>query len=269
MKKFLIILLLGLILSDIYAQKKVISIPLTKNLSIDMVLIKPDTFVRKNFYGDTIRGSIQLMPIVQKGAYNGISTIILSDYYIAKFEVTRELYYYIMKQDPSDFKNTFKTNDTKCPVQNVTWYDAVTFIDSLNAITGKHFRLPTEAEWDYAAWGGNPRLKYSGSDTCYKVAWIGYEGYPHPVGGKMANGYGLYDMTGNITEWCSDWFSSYYYLPDSTYINPKGPDNGDFKVVKGGSWGGAKRALELNTRVGYRPKRICNGSGFRLAMDAE
>lgn len=142
-------------------------------------------------------------------------------------------------------------------------------IDTLNKITELDFRLPSEAEWQYAGWGGNPNLKYSGSNDASQVAWTITDGFTHNVGTKKPNEYGLYDMSGNVSEWCSDWFSSDYYVTDTLYNNPIGPLSGTFKVVKGGSWGNDKRFLEMNTRVGVRPEERSNGIGFRLALDAD
>lgn len=275
MKRILFPLLWLLIFLSAPAQTKKISVEVRGKTKIDMVLIEPKTFVQKNYYGDTICNHSYICPVRGKREYNGYDTVVLAPYYIATVEVTQQLYSTVMHKNPSYWNDN--TNHSACqntpellPVENVSWYDAQTFIDSLNKHTGKHFRLPTEAEWLYAAWGGRPRQKYSGSDTLMVVAWDINQGFTHIVGTKCSNNYGLYDMSGNVSEWCGDWFSSDYYFPDTVYFNPAGPDTGEFKVVKGGSWGSANhRAFEVNTRVGCRPEHISNGIGFRLAMDAE
>ena len=258
------------------AQSKKITIAVNDKVKIDMVLISPDTFVRKNYYGDTVCDYGRICPVMGKGAYNGYDTIVLAPYYMAKFEVTQQLYTTVMHRNPSHFNDDNNHygcygNPELLPVETVSWSDAQAFIDTLNKLTGKHFRLPTEAEWQYAAWGGRPRLKYSGSDTLNVVAWDIHQGFTHIVGKKRPNGYGLYDMSGNANEWCSDWFSSDYYVPDSLYYRPTGPDSGELKVVKGGSCGSVTaRALEVDTRVGVRPEQTSAwGIGVRLAMDAE
>ena len=258
------------------AQSKKITIAVNDKVKIDMVLISPDTFVRKNYYGDTVCDYGRICPVMGKGAYNGYDTIVLAPYYMAKFEVTQQLYTTVMHRNPSHFNDDNNHygcygNPELLPVETVSWSDAQAFIDTLNKLTGKHFRLPTEAEWQYAAWGGRPRLKYSGSDTLNVVAWDIHQGFTHTVGKKRPNGYGLYDMSGNANEWCSDWFSSDYYVPDSLYYRPTGPDSGELKVVKGGSCGSVTaRALEVDTRVGVRPEQTSAwGIGVRLAMDAE
>ncbi len=227
------------------AQSKKISIAVNDKVKIDMVLITPDTFVRKNYYGDTLCDYSHICPVKGKRAYSGYDTIVLAPYYMARFEVTQQPYSAVMHQNPSYWNDN--TNHSACqntpellPVEKVSWYDAQTFIDS------------------------------SGSDTIKPVAWDIYQGFTHLVGRKRPNGYGLYDMSGNVAEWCSDWFSPDYYVADSLYYRPVGPETGEFKVLKGGSWGSSTlRFLEVDTRVGCRPEYISNGIGFRLAMDAE
>ena len=273
--RILLSLLVFIVFLDAFAQTKKISVEVKGKTKIDMVLIEPHAYVQKNYYGDTVCNYSRICPVRGKNEYNGYDTIVLAPYYMATVEVTQQLYSTVMHKNPSYWNDN--TNHSACqntpellPVENVSWYDAQTFIDSLNKHTGKHFRLPTEAEWLYAAWGGCSGQKYSGSDTLIAVAWDTYQGFTHIVGAKSSNNYGLYDMSGNVWEWCGDWFSSDYYIPDTVYFNPTGPNAGEFKVVKGGSWGSAnRRALEVGTRVGCRPEYKSNGIGFRLAMDAE
>jgi formylglycine-generating enzyme required for sulfatase activity len=276
MKRILLLLLGCTLILVTSAQSKKITIAVNDKVKIDMVLISPDTFIRKNYYGDTVCDYGRLCPVMGKRAYNGYDTIVLAPYYMAKFEVTQQLYATVMHKNPSRFNEDNNPYGSEkypelLPVESVKWSEAQAFIDSLNKLTGKHFRLPTEAEWQYAAWGGHPRLRYSGSDTINVVAWDIHQGFTHNVGKKRPNGYGLYDMSGNANEWCSDWFSSDYYVPDSLYYRPTGPDSGELKVVKGGSCGSVTaRALEVDTRVGVRSEQTSGwGIGFRLAMDAE
>ena len=275
MRKLILSLIGCLMLIAASAQSKKITIAVDDKVKIDMILIEPDTFVRKNYYGDTICDYSRICPIRGKREYNGYDTIVLAPYYIAKVEVTQQLFSAVMHKNPAYWN--YNTNRHACqntpellPVESVSWYDAQVFIDSLNKLTGKYFRLPTETEWLYAAWGGSPKLRYSGSDTIKPVAWDIKQGFTHIVGSKRPNGYGLHDMSGNVSEWCSDWFSADYYVPDSLYYQPVGPDSGEFRVLKGGSWGSSTlRLLEVDTRVGCRPEYVSNGIGFRLAMDAE
>ncbi len=161
-------------------------------------------------------------------------SVTLSSYYICKYEVTQALWRAVMGSNPSNFKGD------NLPVELVSWNDCQTFINRLNSYTGRNFRLPTEAEWEFAARGGNysRHYKYSGSNYISDVAW--YDGYSgnsgnrtHPVGTKQPNELGLYDMSGNVFEWCSDWYGTY-----SSYsqTNPTGPDSGSDRVSRGGGW---------------------------------
>ena len=158
-----------------------------------------------------------------------VHRVTLSSYSIGKYEVTQELWEAIMGSNPSRFKGSRR------PVGNVSWNDCHEFIRKLNDLTGASFRLPTEADWEFAARGGNSSrgYKYSGSDTIGDVAWYGdNSGHePHTVGGKSANELGLYDMSGNVWEWCSDWYGEY---SSSSQTNPKGPGSGSFRVYRGG-----------------------------------
>lgn len=212
-------------------------------------------------------------------------TVSLKSYYIAKFEVTRELYRAVMGIDPSigtfDYRPIFNITP-KCPVQMVSWFDTQSFIDSLFIKTGLRFRLPTEAEWEFAARGGTTRSGYlfAGSDDIDEVAYY-HNNLPNlkpgqvyqwgqPVGGKSPNALGLYDMTCNVEEWCSDWFSPDYYSSQTTFKNPKGPSQGSEKVCRGGSWGVSnEKTLHLTFRRKAVPEAKKPYIGFRLAMDAE
>lgn len=280
MKKLAIIFLTLILCVPTFAQKnKVVTIEINDKVKIDMVCIPADTFVRKNFYGDTCR-HYHLTPIVAEGAYNGYDTIVLSSYYISKYEVTQLVYETVMHKNPSWYNkaNTpvlrYQEFDYRiCPVERLSWYDAQEFVDSLNALTGQHFRLPTEAEWEYAARAKHYNDRFSGGDIFEELAWswdnVGHNS--HPVGILKPNAFGLYDMSGNVEEWCSDWFSSYYYQPDTLYVNPTGPSEGHLKVLRGGSWGVyPNRACELDTHRGELPTVKTNqASGIRLVMDAE
>ncbi|MBR7028214.1 MAG: SUMF1/EgtB/PvdO family nonheme iron enzyme, partial [Bacteroidaceae bacterium] len=159
--------------------------------------------------------------------------VTLSNYYIGETEVTQELWETVMGSNPSEFKGP------KLPVENVSWDDCQTFIGKLNAQTGKTFRLPTEAEWEYAARGGKKSkgYTYSGSNTIGNVAWYDGNsgGTTHEVSTKQANELGIYDMSGNVLEWCQDWYGATYYENSSTTA-PQGPASGTYRVLRGGSW---------------------------------
>lgn len=234
---------------------------------VDFVMMKipKGVYEHVNYYGDTMTKEGRLLPIDSMGKKDGTSTIYLDAFYIGKFEVTQKLYYAVMKDNPSYWRNN------KCPVNNITWYDACIFIDSLNNLTGMTFRLPTEMEWEYAASGGID-TRFSGSDMLEAVAWTANDGYPFtfPVGMKSPNAFGLYDMSGNVAEWCNDWLSTTYYKNKGSYKAPHGPESGIFKIKKGGGWGNhATRYYDYRNRVGKRPDHKGGDTGFRLAMDAK
>ena len=192
--------------------------------------------------------------------------MIINGYYIGKYEVTQKLWKAVMDNNPSNFKGD------NLPVENVSWNDVQEFLRKLNAMTGKRYRLPTEAEWEFAARGGNNSRghKYSGSDNIGSVAWYGNNSgnRTHVVGTKSSNELGIYDMSGNVREWCQDWYSSSYY-GNSSRNNPTGPTSGASRVLRGGSWGLSAR----NCRVSYRgystPDDRYNYLGFRLALSPQ
>ena len=183
----------------------------------------------------------------------------LSSYSIGKYEVTQELWEAVMGNNPSYFKGARR------PVERVSWDDCVVFIDKLNALTGASFRLPTEAEWEFAARGGNSSrgYRYSGSDTIGNVAW--YEdnsgNQTHDVGLKSPNELGIYDMSGNVWEWCNDCYGSY---SSSSQTNPKGPCDGSFRVYRGGGWDSYVGSCRVSSRNSYTPGDRSHCLGLRL-----
>ena len=218
--------------------------------------------------------------------------VTLSDFYIGKYEVTQQLWAYVMKYSGTcadgSTMSAYASDEwlgtnpsSSCgvgiyyPAYYVSWEDIVNiFIPRLNKITGKTFRLPTEAEWEYAARGGNKSkgYKYSGSNTIGDVAWSYDNAYnvgssssnygTHPVGTKAPNELGLYDMSGNVHEWCSDWFGSY---SSSAQTNPTGPTSGSYRVLRGGSWSYRANYCRVSDRY-YYPDFRFNYLGFRLVM---
>ena len=187
--------------------------------------------------------------------------VTLSDYYIGETQVTQELWKAVMGDNPSNWKGD------SLPVEEVSWEDCQEFIKQLNLKTGKTFRLPTEAEWEYAARGGRKSLgyKYAGGNDIDKVAWYWNNsgGKTHPVKQKSANELGLYDMSGNVWEWCQDWWGRYSI---DTQNNPKGPTSGSYRVLRGGSWDGSARGCRLAYRNCGSPDYRRNVCGFRLAL---
>ena len=192
--------------------------------------------------------------------------VTLSSFSIGKYEVTQEEWQAVMGSNPSNFKGA------KRPVELVVWCDCEVFIRKLNQMTGKRFRLPTEAEWEYAARGGNRSqgYKYAGSNDIGSVAWYkdnaGSE--THPVGQKQSNELGLYDMAGNVCEWCQDSYSKDYYgkSPSTNPVNNTYYGITNFRVLRGGSW-----KTDADCRVSnrsYGVEHSCRHSviGLRLAL---
>ena len=187
-----------------------------------------------------------------------VHSVTLSDYYIGQTEVTQELWEAVMGSNPSYFNV-----GNQRPVESVSWNDCQKFIEKLNRLTGKNFRLPTEAEWEYAARGGNKSrgYKYSGSNNADAVAWNGINSFDetHPVAQKQANELGLYDMSGNVYEWCSDQYGDY---SSNSQTNPKGASSGSLRVLRGGSWDYHAWIV----RVSYRNKTTPDDSGMNLGL---
>ena len=192
-------------------------------------------------------------------------SVSVSSFYMNKYEVTQEVWRAVMGSDPPELK--FKGCD-KCPVERVSWNDSQEFLKKLNKMTGRKYRLPTEAEWEYAARGGQD-YQYAGSNTLKDVAWYSDNSgkKTHPVGQLSPNGYGLYDMSGNVYEWCEDYYHKTY---DGAPTNGSAWNTGGDKkhrVLRGGSWYG--NYFNSNCRTAYRyrnnPTDRNDGNGLRCA----
>ena len=187
--------------------------------------------------------------------------VTLSDYYIGKTEVTQALWKAVMGNNPSYFEGE------NLPVECISWHDCKTFISKLNALTGKNFRMPTEAEWEYAARGGSKSrgYKYSGSNTLDDVAWYSgnSDSETHEVGTKSPNELGLYDMSGNVSEWCNDWHGDY---SSASQTNPKGPDSGTKRVDRGGGWWHHAGGCRCSYRSCSGPDSDSYDLGLRLCL---
>jgi formylglycine-generating enzyme required for sulfatase activity len=170
-----------------------------------------------------------------------------------------------MASNPSYFSGC-----DNCPVEQVSWDDVQEFIRKLNAQTGKNYRLPTEAEWEYAARGGqlSKKYKYSGSNDFNLVAWFDYNsgGKTHTVGMKQANELGIHDMSGNVAEWCSDWYSKQYI--NNNVSDPTGAFRGEYRVSRGGSWYSVVDGCSTTRRNHIESDFRGSMRGFRLVLPA-
>lgn len=190
----------------------------------------------------------------------------ISSFRICKYTVTQNEWNRLMGNNPSEFIGSNR------PVTNVSWFDCQEFIEKINKITDnrRHFRLPTEAEWEYAARGGNKSKGYifAGSNNLEQVAWtdLNSGGKTHDVGTKQPNELGLYDMTGNIWEWCNDWYEEY----DLAYKkDPQGAAGGTERIFRGGAYDNFEWDCPVGQRSFNRPLTRTNGLGFRLVVDVE
>ena len=229
-----------------------ISIPVKNGITIDMVKVEAGTFMMdatsemQNPWDD-------VKPVHQ--------VTLTNDYYMGKYEVTQALWKTVMGSNPSNFKGD------NLPVEQVSWDDCQEFIDKLNSMAGRKFRLPTEAEWEYAARGGmkSRGYRYSGSGNISDVAWYtdNSDSKTHPVGTKQSNELGLYDMAGNVSEWCQDWYGSYV---SSFQTNPTGAVSGSDRVACGGSWYNDARICRSSFRSHCTPDARYGNLGLRLVL---
>lgn len=202
----------------------------------------------------------------ENGVADPVHAVTLSDFEIGKYPVTQKQWTEIMGSNPSKFKGC-----DGCPVENVSWNDVQEFLKILNArFPGKNYRLPTEAEWEYAARGGNNSkgYMYAGGNDLGEVGWyVWNSGFKtHPVGRKKANELGLHDMSGNVWEWCSDWYEEYTL---SAQTNPTGPKTGSGRVNRGGSWILIAGTCRISFRNDYSPDDRLLNLGFRVASSLQ
>jgi formylglycine-generating enzyme required for sulfatase activity len=218
-----------------------------------------------------VEGGTSQMRSDDNDAYDNeksVQSVKLSSYHIGETPVTQALWKAVMTNNPSKFKGD------NLPVETVSWNDCQEFIKKLNWLTGKKFRLPTEAEWEYAARGGkyHSPCKYAGSNNIDEVAWYGKidgefrgnsGGKTHSVKAKKSNALNIYDMSGNVWEWCQDRYGKY---SGSAQTNPKGPSGGLCRVLRGGSWRSYAKYCRVSRRLDSAPVARFDNYGFRLAM---
>ena len=230
----------------------VITIPVKDGICIEMVKVEGGTFMM---------GATSEMKNPNSNEKPVHQVTLTNDYYMGKYEVTQALWQAVMGSNPSEYKGD------NLPVETVSWNDCQKFISKLNSLTGRKFRLPTEAEWEYAARGGKESrgYQYSGSSNISDVAWYDENSgsKTHPVGTKQANELGIYDMTGNVWEWCQDWYGSY---SSSSQTNPTGAVSGAHRVYRGGSWDFYAGRCRLSYRRYGTPDYRNSILGLRLAL---
>ena len=243
------------VLADAGSQDETFTV---NSVSFKMVAVEGGTFMMGNDEGTNS----------QRPAHE----VTLTGYSIGETEVTQELWLAVMGYNPSIFGST-NPIDLQRPVENVTWEMCQEFITMLNQLTGKAFRLPTEAEWEFAARGGNlsQGFQHAGSDDIEQVAWYkgnapSYDdrGYgTQLVKGKAPNELGLYDMSGNVAEWCQDWYGAY---GTDAVTDPTGPETGQKKVLRGGDVTQAASVCYVASRMGFDLRTAFFRFGFRLAL---
>lgn len=257
MKRNLFIVTLGILLVTLVSCNT-----LNKGVNIKSYTVNGVTFKMIGVKGGSFSmGSAEGAAGAEKDEYP-VHKVTVGNFYIAETEVTQELWTAVMGSNPSGY-----TDDAQLPVESVTWFDCLDFIEKLNELTGATFRLPTEAEWEYAARGGlySKGFLYSGSDTLANVGWYkdNAKERPQKVKQLAPNELGLYDMSGNIWEWCNDWLGDY---TAEEVDNPQGAQEGRLRVMRGGCW--------LVDAVLCRSADRCSGAprgggciaGLRLAM---
>ena len=244
---------------------------IVNDVSFKMIAVEGGTFKMGSQSKDS------RMPNFDKDAFDGespVHDVTLDSFYMAEFVVTEYLWEAVMNEYKSNESRGFlerlfgnKAPREGYPKTDISWNDCQKFIKKLNQLTGKNFRLPTEAEWEYAARGGNKSkgYKYSGSDDIEYVAWYSdnSSSTTHPVGSKSPNELGIYDMSGNVYEWCSDWYGGY---TSSYQTNPKGPSAGSDRVLRGGRWGSSAQCCRVANRDYKGPDCRDLKYGFRLAL---
>lgn len=238
--------------NSLSAQDSVVSVELDKGLRFEMVLVRGGGFTMGN------------NTTVSYEAGKPEHPVSVSDFYIGRYEVTQAVWTAVMGENPSKFVG----NDS-LPVEQVSWEDAQQFVTILSQMTGRRFRLPSEAEWEYAARGGS-QLPFAGCDRgqLERYSWfcVNSDGHTHPVGRLLPNGLGLYDMSGNVAEWCGDWMGAYSAEKQD---NPRGPKKGESRVLRGGHYYSTSPACTVYDRSWYIPSGRYEYYGLRLVMEID
>lgn len=240
------------------SQDSVLTVSLPDGVTIEMVWVEGGTFTM---------GSNDAKGVAKQYEYTRPEhRVSVGGFYICRHEVTQAVWKAVMGENPSNF-----TGNDSLPVEQVTWADAQQFAALLSQMTGRRFRLPTEAEWEYAARGGQKQqtVPFAGCDRNHlgDYAWycINSDGHTHPVGRLLPNALGLYDMSGNVEEWCSDWMGNY---SADEQQDPRGPRDGDSRILRGGHYNSTSPACAVFDRGWYVPTGKTEYYGLRIVMEA-
>lgn len=257
MAKCCVLVLAGMAFSHASAQDSVVRVDLPDGQRMELVWVEGGTFTMGS---NDARGVDKRYESTRPEHTVGVGGC-----YMGRYEVTQGQWRAVMGENPSHF-----TGNDSLPVEQVTWADAQRFVTLLSQLTGLLFRLPTEAEWEYAARGGNRAdgQPYAGCDRNHlpEYAWfcVNSEGHTHPVGRLRPNVLGLYDMGGNVAEWCSDWMAPYM---EAAQKDPRGPKEGDSRVLRGGHYNSTSPGCAVFDRGWYVPTGKTEYYGLRVAME--
>ena len=257
-RKLIMVVALLLLAPLAYGQQRdsVVRVDLPEGQSIELVWVEGGTFTMGSNDGAGVEKRYDYTRPAHKVTVGG--------FFMGRYEVTQGVWRAVMGEEPSWFKG----NDS-LPVEQVTWADAQRFVALLSQMTGHRFRLPTEAEWEYAARGGRD-FPFAGCDRNQlpKYAWfcVNGQGHTHPVGRLLPNALGLYDMSGNVAEWCSDWMADYEAGEQS---DPRGPKNGDSRILRGGHYNSTSPGCAVFDRGWYVPTGKTEYYGLRLVMEKD
>ncbi|MBI4851375.1 MAG: formylglycine-generating enzyme family protein [Acidobacteria bacterium] len=196
-----------------------------------------------------------------------VKEITVSAFELGRFEVTNAQYEVFAKasgRENADWVKFYTRGKENYPVANVSWSDAQAYCAWLQSITGREYRLPTEAEWEYAARAASTTVYPNGNELTGSEANFNRSG-PDRVDKYKPNRFGIYNMIGNVWEWCSDWYGEFYYS-ESPEIDPQGPSTGQYRVLRGGGWSSAPDLCRVSNRFWHNPGFILEGRGFRVAV---
>lgn len=259
---FIVLMVLAWLLSTMRATAQtaaeVVTVKVCEGVEVEMVKVRGGTFMMGS---DVVPRNVKLTYEASRPRHE----VTVGSYFIARYEVTQALWRAVTGENPSRFHQS-----DSLPVENISWDEAQQFTILLSQLTGRRFRLPTEAEWEYAATGGVKGLPFAGCERGQLDAYCWYcvnsERTTHPVGRLKPNAFGLYDMSGNVAEWCQDWMEAY---TAQTLVNPRGPQRGENKILRGGHYNATSPMCTVYDRSWYIPSGRSEYYGLRLVMEVE